>query len=68
MPWLALDYKERKKKEELFEKFDVIEIPKLVYLMGIQEKFFVPMQKMKFYIWILKEHISHGNHNKIEAW
>jgi hypothetical protein len=34
MPWLALDYKERRKKEELFKKFDVTEIPKLVLVDG----------------------------------
>jgi thioredoxin-related protein len=34
MPWLALDYKERRKQEELSKKFDVTEIPKLVLLDG----------------------------------
>lgn len=34
MPWLALDFKERKKKEELSKKFEVSTIPKLVLLDG----------------------------------
>jgi nucleoredoxin len=34
MPWLTLDYKEQRKKEELSKKFDVTEIPKLVLLEG----------------------------------
>ena len=34
MPWLALDYKDRKKREELFQKFNVTDIPKLVLLDG----------------------------------
>jgi len=34
MPWLALDYKERRKKEELSKKFNVTEIPKLVLFEG----------------------------------
>ena len=34
MPWLALDFKERRKKEALSNKFDVKEIPKLVLIDG----------------------------------
>jgi nucleoredoxin len=34
MPWLALDYKERRKREELFRKFNVTSIPKLVLIDG----------------------------------
>jgi nucleoredoxin len=34
MPWLALDYKERKKREDLFRKFNVNDIPKLVLIDG----------------------------------
>jgi nucleoredoxin len=34
MPWLALDFNERKKKEELSNKFSVSGIPKLVLLDG----------------------------------
>ncbi|CAF1217219.1 unnamed protein product [Rotaria sordida] len=34
MPWLTLDFNERKKKEELLKKFHVNGIPKLVLLDG----------------------------------
>jgi len=34
MPWLALDYKQRKINEELLKKFDVTGIPKLILLDG----------------------------------
>ncbi|CAF1059817.1 unnamed protein product [Rotaria sp. Silwood1] len=34
MPWLALDYKERKKSEELLKKYNVTGIPKLVLIDG----------------------------------
>jgi thiol-disulfide isomerase/thioredoxin len=34
MPWLALSYRDRKKREELFSKFNVTEIPQLVLLDG----------------------------------
>ncbi|CAF1099454.1 unnamed protein product [Rotaria sp. Silwood1] len=34
MPWLVLDYKERKKKEELGKKYNVTGIPKLILLDG----------------------------------
>lgn len=34
MPWLALDFKDRKKKEELSKKYEVTTIPKLVLIDG----------------------------------
>ena len=34
MPWLALAYKDRRKAEELLQKFNVTEIPKLVLIDG----------------------------------
>lgn len=34
MPWLALDFKDQRKKEELAKRFDVTEIPKLVLIDG----------------------------------
>ncbi len=34
MPWLALDYKEQRKREELLRKFNVTGIPKLVLIDG----------------------------------
>ncbi len=34
MPWLTLDYKEREKKEDLTDKFQVSGIPKLIFLDG----------------------------------
>ncbi len=34
MPWLALDYKQRRINEELLKKFDVTGIPKLILLDG----------------------------------
>jgi hypothetical protein len=34
MPWLALDYKEREKKEDLADKFSVSGIPKFILLDG----------------------------------
>ncbi len=34
MPWLALDYKERRKREELIRKFNVTGIPKLILIDG----------------------------------
>lgn len=34
MPWFALDFKDRKKREVLLKKFQVDEIPKLILLDG----------------------------------
>jgi nucleoredoxin len=34
MPWFTLDYKERKKKEELGKKFEITGIPTLILLDG----------------------------------
>lgn len=34
MPWLALDYKDRKRREELTKRFNVTSIPKLVLIDG----------------------------------
>ena len=34
MPWLALDYKDQRKKDELLQRFQVNEIPKLVLIDG----------------------------------
>lgn len=34
MPWLALDFKEQRKREDLLKRFNVTEIPKLVLIDG----------------------------------